>query len=121
MYTCCRCTYSVTGHGCENTQKDRVEFLLANMAQVECANLKKERFRHKQHSRKEKGSVGHAKVVQNSTFAENIVRIVLLPPYRKSGGILANTLKNIGGGMESLLMSLSGINMHSNRWHPHLN
>lgn len=23
MYTCCRRTYSVTGHGCENTQKDR--------------------------------------------------------------------------------------------------
>lgn len=75
MYTCCRCTYSVTGHGCENTQKDRVEFFLINMAQVECANLKKKKDLGICNTlfRKEKDSVGHAKVVQNSTFAENTV------------------------------------------------
>lgn len=48
-----------------------------------CANLKKKLGIS---NTKEKDSVGHAKVVQNSTFTKNVVKSnsSLLPPYRKS-------------------------------------
>lgn len=60
-----------------------VEFLLTNMAQVRVCQLKKKLGIS---NTKEKDSVGHAKVVQNSTFTKNVVKSnsSLLPPYRKS-------------------------------------
>jgi hypothetical protein len=78
--------FCVTGHGCENTQKDRVEFLLTNMAQVRVCQLKKNLGISNTLCRKEKDSVGHAKVVQNSTVTKNIIssNSFLLPPCRKS-------------------------------------
>lgn len=49
-----------------------------------CANLKKKGLGIS--NTKEKDSVGHAKVVQNSTYIKNTVNShsSLLPPYRKS-------------------------------------
>lgn len=46
-----------------------VEFLLTNMAQVRVCQLKKINLGIS--NTKEKDSVGHAKVVQNSTFTRN--------------------------------------------------
>lgn len=60
-----------------------VEFLLTNMAHVRVCQLKKNLGIS---NTKEKDSVGHAKVVQNSTYIKNIVNSYSsrLPPYRKS-------------------------------------
>lgn len=73
MYTCCRRTYSVTGHGCENTQKDR-NWNLAHKIRCTlglCHN--QERFRNKRYiwmskERRKKihwGSKGTTTAVQN--------------------------------------------------------
>lgn len=60
-----------------------VEFLLTNMAQVRVCQVQKKLGISKT---KEKDSVGHAKVVQNSTYIKNIANSYssLLPPYGKS-------------------------------------
>lgn len=60
-----------------------VEFLLTNTAQVRVCQLKKKKKKDLGISNtKEKDSVGHAKVVQNSTFTKNTVHSnsSLLPP-----------------------------------------
>lgn len=72
-----------------------------------CANLKKKKKDlgiSNTLCRKKKDSVGHAKVVQNSTFTKNRIssNSFLLPPYRKSRENYLNTLA-FGGGMELLL------------------
>lgn len=63
-----------------------VEFLLTNMAQARVCQLKKKKKDLGISNTKEKDSVGHAKVVQNSTYTKNIIssRSSLLPPYRES-------------------------------------
>lgn len=81
-----------------------VEFLLTNMAQVRVCQLKK-KIDLGISNTKEKDSVGHAKVVQNSTYTKNIINShsSLLPPYRKSKDNYLTLLLFLEGGMELLL------------------
>lgn len=76
-----------------------VEFLLTDMAQVRVRRLKKKKDLGISNT-KEKDSVGHAKVVQNSTFTKNIINSnsSLLPPYRKSTESWLTLLLILEGG-----------------------
>lgn len=93
-----------------------VEFLLTNMAQVRVCQLKK-KIDLGISNTKEKDSVGHAKVVQNSTYTKNIINShsSLLPPYRKSKHNYLTRLLFFEGGWNYYYKSFSGMNMHSNR------
>lgn len=68
----------------KHTEGQELSSYLQIRHKSECANLKKKDLGIS--NTKEKDSVGHAKVVQNSTFTKNIINSnsSLLPPYRKS-------------------------------------
>ena len=68
----------------KHTEGQELSSYLQIWHKSECANLKKKDLGIS--NTKEKDSVGHAKVVQNSTFTKNIINSnsSLLPPYRKS-------------------------------------
>lgn len=99
----------------KHTEGQELSSYLTNMAQVRVCQLKK-KIDLGISNTKEKDSVGHAKVVQNSTYTKNIINSHSspLPPCRKSKHNYLTLLLFFWGGW-NYYKRFSGMNMHSNR------